>query len=621
MAKLRRNDPCPCGSGKKYKQCCLGKDAAIAAARVTGLEDVILEARRKGLEHDRATRDEAEGVLRALVGDPKATADDRVNITLGLVTLAQRRGDYRESLVQLEAISNEKEDLALQVLNLRAVALTQLGELDEAAEIYDKLLAEAEAKSNPILAWWYIEAGRTYSLAKRMDDAIHVTKKAVKMLEAKGDDPEHLARAKSNFAIFMLKSSDPKEVKHAEELLEEMCDLKIAIGDSEGAATNFSQLSLHHFFAGNFEKAIAYGRKDLKLSRLVGDERGLAATLGNLASMYLRLGQLSKARKVNGEAARIGDRLNNPDIQVKCAAVDVQIEEAGRMAGENGLPVGPKAPCACKSGKSYEHCCGRADHEPIALRMPIGGISEDIGDIVTALDELGVSPTKLDYAMRQTEEARGRISWSEIRGHDGWFEIFELPDMANIHLNAAEALAGQAKHGEDAIHEPLACAILAVSALEAFINSTIYFAHEAANTRPFVLPPELLTDPFAYQRHTELTLKWHALGSALCNLWPPPSPIWDNFVKLVQLRNELVHYKAEGFKRVAPADKLPPEQLRNLPPQIKLRDIPHSWPVRLLTPSFAEWAISVPQDLIRHFRSSYKYAIAAKEGSTSSNPS
>jgi len=31
-----RNDPCPCGSGKKYKQCCLGKDeekARLARAK------------------------------------------------------------------------------------------------------------------------------------------------------------------------------------------------------------------------------------------------------------------------------------------------------------------------------------------------------------------------------------------------------------------------------------------------------------------------------------------------------------------------------------------------------------------------------------------------------------
>jgi tetratricopeptide (TPR) repeat protein len=28
VQKIGRNDPCPCGSGKKYKKCCLQKDAA-----------------------------------------------------------------------------------------------------------------------------------------------------------------------------------------------------------------------------------------------------------------------------------------------------------------------------------------------------------------------------------------------------------------------------------------------------------------------------------------------------------------------------------------------------------------------------------------------------------------
>ena len=32
MAKIGRNDLCPCGSGKKYKQCCLAKDEAAALA-------------------------------------------------------------------------------------------------------------------------------------------------------------------------------------------------------------------------------------------------------------------------------------------------------------------------------------------------------------------------------------------------------------------------------------------------------------------------------------------------------------------------------------------------------------------------------------------------------------
>ena len=32
MAKIGRNEPCPCGSGKKYKQCCLAKDEVARSA-------------------------------------------------------------------------------------------------------------------------------------------------------------------------------------------------------------------------------------------------------------------------------------------------------------------------------------------------------------------------------------------------------------------------------------------------------------------------------------------------------------------------------------------------------------------------------------------------------------
>src|SRR5208283_3289469 len=32
MAKIGRNDPCACGSGKKYKKCCMTRDEAAAPA-------------------------------------------------------------------------------------------------------------------------------------------------------------------------------------------------------------------------------------------------------------------------------------------------------------------------------------------------------------------------------------------------------------------------------------------------------------------------------------------------------------------------------------------------------------------------------------------------------------
>jgi len=36
MPKIGRNDPCPCGSGKKYKKCCLDKDGHAAASPTNG---------------------------------------------------------------------------------------------------------------------------------------------------------------------------------------------------------------------------------------------------------------------------------------------------------------------------------------------------------------------------------------------------------------------------------------------------------------------------------------------------------------------------------------------------------------------------------------------------------
>ena len=35
MPKTGRNDPCPCGSGKKYKRCCLAQDQAAEIATLS----------------------------------------------------------------------------------------------------------------------------------------------------------------------------------------------------------------------------------------------------------------------------------------------------------------------------------------------------------------------------------------------------------------------------------------------------------------------------------------------------------------------------------------------------------------------------------------------------------
>ena len=45
MSKPGRNDPCPCGSGKKYKKCCLSREEAARTADLQGDEPFITELR------------------------------------------------------------------------------------------------------------------------------------------------------------------------------------------------------------------------------------------------------------------------------------------------------------------------------------------------------------------------------------------------------------------------------------------------------------------------------------------------------------------------------------------------------------------------------------------------
>jgi hypothetical protein len=89
MSKINRNDPCPCGSGKKYKQCCINKDqkprrqrAALAtqlATKETGKEAAGLLAtyEKKFAEIEKLTTalDDHQLEFQRLMNNPKAMAE------------------------------------------------------------------------------------------------------------------------------------------------------------------------------------------------------------------------------------------------------------------------------------------------------------------------------------------------------------------------------------------------------------------------------------------------------------------------------------------------------------------------------------------------------------------
>jgi tetratricopeptide (TPR) repeat protein len=572
------------------------------------LDDRIRAALDLAMTDDAAARAAAVATLRAMRDTPGLGAGVLRKIDPALVQALQKTGDFHGALQLLETLPPARTPLDAAVRDFwRARSLERLGRFDDAVTAFEQVMPALRQHAPDHYQYHLIEAGRAYTMAGRSDDAIAAYRESVAIFEARGDDQEHLLRARSNIGVELLKFEDPDRVAEGEALLYETCDGKALIGDLEGLTNNYSSLSLHYAAVGRWERAIAFARRDLKLTRLIGDEHQLSATLGNLATIYMRTLQLSAARRCLEEARVIGQRLGQQHTLQMVTQNLKFAQEIGRDAGERGIAVGETTPCACDSGKMFKDCCGQADFEPDTPLINFDETPNSNGLTFKnwrPRDEHG----RLD--MMLARETKDRFSWTTVEGHDGWVSVSELPDVATFHLKAARNMADAAS---DTLRfdEPLAACLLSVCGAEAFINTLCYFVADtakASGAHPTSLlgrASALIGDPLAYQRGTELTAKWATLGEALAGPdWIAPTA-WRAFTVLIATRNELVHFKAADFEQVSPAPKHAHEILRRLPPEIVLRDVPHSWPARLLTASFARWCIDTIEDLIEALKESY----------------
>jgi predicted Zn-dependent protease len=60
MSKVGRNEPCPCGSGKKYKRCCLERDRVAEVARVQEKQLALRDVMRAMADHLQGDFDDVE---------------------------------------------------------------------------------------------------------------------------------------------------------------------------------------------------------------------------------------------------------------------------------------------------------------------------------------------------------------------------------------------------------------------------------------------------------------------------------------------------------------------------------------------------------------------------------
>jgi tetratricopeptide (TPR) repeat protein len=602
-----RNDRCPCGSGLKYKHCHLKRIGTALSSPETP-DGLISEALDALSSPDAEILNEGVKALERLRSRPDLTPSDRSTVLTNLAKGLQRQGRHKEALALLEPVSRERDDhLRPWILHLVAVSLAEIGQIEEARRQFEDALALPPMPDPRLRASIAFEAGNLYKRIRQYDRVIELWRDALKDYEL-ARDVESANVTRSSLAALALRDPSPEMQAAAVKAIEQASDQNLAAGDLTGFAVNCFRLSSYYREKRQFQSALAYGRKDLSVSRLVGNEREVAKSLDNLARIYADLLQPTAARAAILEAKAIGERLDNPAVISNANNALLAIDHLMRDAHIAGKVLGPKAPCACDSGRSYRDCCGRADFDPLAsVRSESFGILRNLTPVAQGP---GASAARLDYFLREAEDVKDRRSWQRIDSHDGWREVSELADAANIHLSAARALASEGHQEPDGLSKPVGTLILSACALEAFANQVAFFFAQAKAAGASDLPEltaEVEGDIAEFQRRTSLVDKWSILASSMCSAaWPPPGALWDEFLRLVEFRNELVHFKSAEYEQIVPPPTQAHRMVQRLPPSVSPRPIVAGWPSRVLTPELGDWAVGVADRMIRHFRSAYR---------------
>jgi protein O-GlcNAc transferase len=170
MGKAGRNDPCPCGSGKKYKQCCLPNEQAGQKA---ALQEIALAHFNRGnaLKSHKHLDAALASFDQAIAFDPGYAAAyfNRGN-TLNLL---KRWDAALTSFDQFIALEPESADGADGYIN-RGATLLELKQLDGALKSFNKAIA-----INPDHVVAYNNCGKVFADRGNFDEAIKHFNKAL----------------------------------------------------------------------------------------------------------------------------------------------------------------------------------------------------------------------------------------------------------------------------------------------------------------------------------------------------------------------------------------------------------------------------------------------------------
>ncbi|MBI5889445.1 MAG: tetratricopeptide repeat protein [Nitrosomonadales bacterium] len=168
-----RNDPCPCGSGKKYKKCCLGKtEAAVSGGTVRDVRAELNEAIQTAVEHQQAGRYQQAADIYQQVLQIQPDHADALHL-LGLI--AHQTGMHELARDLIERAIRIAPSIPLYLCNIGPVYIA-LGLHDAALDNYRKII---ELQPDNFEA--YNNLGHLFNVLGRNDEAQAHYRKALEL--------------------------------------------------------------------------------------------------------------------------------------------------------------------------------------------------------------------------------------------------------------------------------------------------------------------------------------------------------------------------------------------------------------------------------------------------------
>lgn len=283
MGAPGRNDACPCGSGKKYKKCCLGKaENATSGSAVKDVQAAPDEAIRAALVHQHAGRLElAAEIYQKVLQKHPANAD-----ALHLLGLIAHQSGQREQALDLISRAIQAAPATPLYYSNAGLVLTDLGLLDEALECYRKAV-----ELQPDFPDAFSHMGTLLEQRGQLDEAIAQYRKAIKIKPA-------YAEAHFNLGNALWKQGKAEEA---------LASYRTALSHKADFADAHNNIGLILAETGREEEALSSYRQALAL------RPDYAAAHNNLGSALKILGRYEEAREHLLQAQRL-----NPGYAEAC---------------------------------------------------------------------------------------------------------------------------------------------------------------------------------------------------------------------------------------------------------------------------------------------------------------